>query len=107
MTKYDKLVRDRIPEILDSKNLSYDVVTVSENKLKCYIQSKFVEEVDEFLRNPCLDELADIQEVIFGALNAYNWSQEDLDKHVLHKREKRGSFLKGFILREVNASVGE
>ena len=65
MPTYNKLVRDRIPEILTEKGLDFVVRPVaSEEEYVAKLKEKLQEEVDEFLDNPCAEEMADIQEVL-------------------------------------------
>ena len=101
MPKYDKLVRDKIPDILVAQKLRYSMRVVDGPLLKHYMRQKLQEEVNEFIGEPSLEELGDIQEVITGLLNVHGWKQEDLDAQVLLKRLERGSFSKGLVLEEV------
>jgi len=103
MPKYNKLVRDKIPDVLESAGLDYTAYTVSNDELKNYLGKKLTEEVTEFLERPSLEELADIQEVMNGILQAYCWTETDLEHMATSKREERGAFTKGIILREVVA----
>jgi len=99
--KYDKLVRDKIPEVLDSLNKSYEVSYADNVAFKKYLAKKLNEEVNEFIENPCIEELADIQEVVYGILMAYDWDNVKLVEKVDQKRQLRGAFSKGVILKEV------
>ena len=101
MPKYDKLVRDKIPDILDGQGLQYTIRKATGDDKKYYIQQKLLEEVNEFLIDPSIEELGDIQEVIAGLLGVYGWQQSELDSQVLSKRNKRGSFYKSIILEEI------
>jgi len=99
--KYDKLVRDRIPEVLDSLSKVYEISHADNDSFKQYLAKKLNEEVNEFIENPCIEELADIQEVVYGILKAYDWDNVKLVEKVEQKRSLRGSFSKGIILKEV------
>jgi predicted house-cleaning noncanonical NTP pyrophosphatase (MazG superfamily) len=99
--KYNKLVRDNIPAILDSKGLGYKIRKASPEELRTYLASKLHEEVNEFIENPCIEELADIQEVLYGILYAYNWEKSSLKACAHEKRATRGGFISGVILDEV------
>ena len=102
--KYDKLVRDKIPEVLDSLNKTCVISYADEVAFKEYLAKKLNEEVNEFIENPCIEELADIQEVVYGILKAYDWDNVRLVEKVEQKRQLRGSFSKGVILKEVSDS---
>lgn len=99
--KYNKLVRDKIPDVLNSLNKVYEISHADEDDLKAYLGKKLKEEVNEFIENPCLEELADIQEVVYGILQAYDWDNINLIEKTTEKRKDRGGFSKGIILKEV------
>ena len=99
--KYDKLVRDKIPDVLDSLNKAYEISYADNVAFKEYLAKKLNEEVNEFIENPCIEELADIQEVVYGILMAYDWDNVKLVEKVDQKRQLRGAFSKGVILKEV------
>ena len=101
MKKYDKLVRDRIPEILSLKGIEHTTHTVLGDDFRDYLSKKLEEEVNEFIENPCLEELADIQEVVYGILSAYDWSASSLKATADEKRNDKGGFSGAVILKEV------
>ena len=61
--KYNKLVRDKIPEILDKKGVSYEKRIASDEEYKIELVKKLEEEVAEFKEALSSDELADVMEV--------------------------------------------
>jgi predicted house-cleaning noncanonical NTP pyrophosphatase (MazG superfamily) len=97
--KFDKLVRDRIPEIIlsNGKQCKIEIATPEEYEQK--LNEKLVEEVQEFIENPCLEELADIQEVVSAISNLNKWNVWDarLDKNI-----ESGAFKNRYILKEVS-----
>lgn len=98
--KYNKLIRDRIPEIIESKGKSCVVEIASEEEYVQRLIEKLQEEVQEFIENPCLEELADIQEVVHSLEHATSWGSLILAQ--LDKRCDRGGFKKRLILKEVS-----
>ncbi len=97
--KYDKLVRDKIPGILDAKGKQYTVRQCeSEEKLE-YLKRKLIEEVDEFLQEPSVEELADIQEVLLSLSSQF--AGKSLEEVRKTKAAQRGSFEDNWILEEV------
>ncbi|MDP2593501.1 MAG: nucleoside triphosphate pyrophosphohydrolase [bacterium] len=64
MESYNKLVRDKIPEILDKKGLRYERRVASLEEYKVELIRKLGEEVGEFEENGSSEELADVLEVI-------------------------------------------
>lgn len=97
--KFDKLVRDRIPEIILSKGKSckFEVASVEEYEQK--LNEKLIEEVQEFIENPCLEEMADIQEVVSAISSLNDW---DVWNARLDKNIDRGAFKNRYILKEVS-----
>lgn len=98
MTKYNKLVRDSIPEIIESsgKRCKYRVAGRKEYGEK--LMEKLNEEVQEFFLKPNVEELADIQEVV-DAIASYNaWNVYGT---VRKKYRTKGAFYRRYILEEV------
>lgn len=105
MPIHNKLVRDKILEIIVAQGLSYNAKVLEEQELLIEIKKKLFEEVKEFDEatdtKEAIEELADMLELIHAALPAYNVSFEDLEKVRLEKKEKRGGFEKGLYLIDV------
>ena len=100
--KYDKLIRDRIPEIMDTKGKTYTVRQVDPGPEKeVYLKKKLLEEVHEFLADPSVEELADISEVLLALADSLGYIPEELEFVRKSKRDARGAFADGFILEEV------
>ena len=95
--KYDKLVRDKIPEILDAKNIAYERRIASSEEYKTELIKKLGEEIREFVEAGDPEELADVMEVIeaLKMLPDYE-SVEDLRKK---KLQERGGFSQHIILK--------
>lgn len=101
MKVYNKLIRDKIPEIMEEKGKSFKTHIASMEEYEQKLKEKLLEEVNEFLEEPCLEEMADIAEV-FGALLAISgYSIEELESKMHEKSEARGSFLKRVVLETV------
>lgn len=101
MKKYDKLVRDRIPEIIKADGKECDVEIVEGNKKYELLEKKLMEEVNEFLEDKNLEELADVMEVLFGLADSLGFSEEELVRKRNEKKEERGGFKEGIVLNEV------
>lgn len=98
--KYDKLVRDRIIEIIEAKGeiAKWHVADDAEYRLK--LREKLLEEVEEFLAAESVEEMADVFEVIDALLTLKGWTREDILKIQQEKRLKRGGFDGRIILEE-------
>lgn len=101
MKKYNKLVRDLIPEVIeaDGKKCETEIV-YGEEKTK-FLEDKLKEEVNEYLEDKNLEELADVMEVLFGLAHNLGYSEEDLLNKRKEKLEERGGFKEGIILKRV------
>jgi predicted house-cleaning noncanonical NTP pyrophosphatase (MazG superfamily) len=99
---YNKLVRDRIPEIIESngRKAIYEAITNDENYIK-FLKDELVEEMNEFLESDDVAELADMGEVMHALLEYKGVSVETFQSIRLEKLEKRGGFKKRLLLKEV------
>lgn len=98
--KFDKLVRDRIPEIIE-KNGSVAVTrTLTDEEYKVYLEKKLDEEVAEFHESKSIEELVDILEVIFAICCSYGNLPEQLLFDRIRKNIERGCFDKKILLIE-------
>lgn len=100
-TTYNKLVRDKIPQIIEESGKKYDISYATSNELSTLLEAKLDEEVNEYKEAKNLEELADILEVVFALADNLGYSEEDLFKLQSDKKEKRGGFKKGIILNKV------
>lgn len=94
----EKLVRDRIPEIIREKGHEPSIRMASDEELDLLIREKIVEESKELLVAGTLEEIADIVEAILGLLDLRAISWTELENMRLKKKEERGGFEKGFVL---------
>ena len=89
---YDKLVRDKIPEIIEKSGKQCEIEILSDEKYLEMIDKKLDEELAEYHKDKNLEELADLLEVIYAATKARGYSIEELEKVRVEKVEKRGGF---------------
>lgn len=100
MKVYDKLVRDRIPEIIESSGNKCEIEVVSDEIALEYLYKKLNEEVSELLEDKNLDEIADVMEVLFAIGSKYGYSEEDILNRRNEKRDSRGGFEDNLILKK-------
>ena len=98
---YNKLVRDRIPEIIEKSGNKCSTEILSDEKYIEMLDKKLDEELTEYHKDKNIEELADLLEVVFACTQARGFSLEDLEKVRKDKLKKRGSFSKKFLLKEV------
>lgn len=98
--KYNKLVRDKIPEYIKSKG-GKPITHIADNaeywqKLK----EKLQEETAEFLEAESPEEFADILEVLDAVSDFKKFNEEEIIKIRNKKAQERGSFKNKIILEE-------
>ncbi|GFZ30304.1 phosphoribosyl-ATP pyrophosphohydrolase [Clostridium zeae] len=99
MKVYNKLVRDKIPEIIEKQGNECEIEIVSKESKYIYLEEKLKEEVNEYLEDKNLEELADIMEVLFGLADALGYSEKELIAARNKKLEERGGFKDGIVLK--------
>ena len=107
MKTYDKLVRDRIPEIIQKEGNTADIIILSEESFKQAIKEKLIEEATEVCnadnRDEVLSELADLQEVMDTIKQMYNINTLEVNTIQAVILLQRGMFEKRFYLMSVNS----
>lgn len=99
-TYYGKLVRDRIPEIIEGRGETVVIHEATGEEYREALRAKLVEEVDEFLKSGNQEELVDILEVIHSLTALQGTPREQLQLIQKQKRDDRGGFEKRIILDE-------
>lgn len=100
MKIYDKLVRDRIPEIIEASGNKCEIEVVSDEVALEYLYKKLNEEVGELLEDKNLDEIADCLEVLFAIAAKYGYSEDEVLGRRNEKKLNRGGFEDNLILRK-------
>ena len=107
MIEYDKLIRDRIPEIIERSGKKCVVEVLEDDAYLQYLDQKLNEELAEYQADKSLEELADLLEVMHAVAVARGYSVEELERVRKEKAEKRGEFEKRLCLKGVIESGGE
>ncbi|MBR0327196.1 MAG: nucleoside triphosphate pyrophosphohydrolase [Clostridia bacterium] len=97
---YNKLVRDRIPEIIETSGKTCKTEILSDEKYLEMIDAKLDEELAEYHKDQNIEELADLLEVIYAAAIARGYTPAELEAVRAEKAEKRGRFEKKILLIE-------
>ncbi|MBI9047649.1 MAG: nucleoside triphosphate pyrophosphohydrolase [Anaerolineaceae bacterium] len=98
---YNKLIRDRIPEIIEATGKEYTVRTLDEEEYLKALQEKLQEELNEYFESNEVEELADILEIIHAILDYQGMRFEELEEMRVKKQEKRGGFKERLFLIKV------
>lgn len=98
---HDKLVRDKIPNIIENNNKHSKTYIADQEEYKVRLLAKLVEEAKELQEDPCIEELADIMEVIESIKLSFNFSDQSIRSTKDAKKEARGGFKDKIILEYV------
>jgi predicted house-cleaning noncanonical NTP pyrophosphatase (MazG superfamily) len=102
--RFEKLVRDRIPLLIEERGEHVWSVAVTGEDLSKVLKAKVVEESLELQsatrREDILEELADILEVVSSLAEHVNLTMNDVKKKAKQKRSERGGFSEGLVLVE-------
>lgn len=96
-----KLVRDKIPQVIEISGKKCRWHFAGPRELKKRLCDKMLEELDEFIKNPCIEEAADMYEVLAALVFAWEFEFGDVLDCAQSKRKERGGFLIGIVLDEV------
>ena len=100
MKIYNKLVRDKIPDIIKAEGRKIKTRTLDDQEYRNELNTKLQEEVKEYLDDNNVEELADIVEVVYGILSSMEVSIEEFENIRKSKVEKRGAFFDKVFLEE-------
>ena len=90
---YNKLVRDKIPEEINSmEGRKSKFRIMDENEYIKELNRKLLEESNEFVEENDIEELADVMEVMESIMKIKNIQWEEVKKIQTKKRDKKGSF---------------
>ncbi len=106
MKKFNKLVRDRIPEIIAAKGEMAKVRTLKDEDFVNALAAKLVEEAKEVEgaqgdAKELVKEIGDVFEVVDALIVQLGLSCEEIKKLQAERREKRGGFSKKIFLEYV------
>ena len=102
MIEYDKLIRDKIPEIIEQSGKKCITEVMDNDTYIEYLDQKLNEELAEYQQDKSIEELADLFEVIYAVVAARGYSVEKLERIRLEKAKERGTFEKRLLLKSVS-----
>lgn len=105
MPTYNKLVRDKIPHIIEASGKSYRTTILNETEYITELNTKLNEEINEYVEAmssaAALEELADMLEVIYALAAVHGSSMEELEALRVRKADTRGGFQERVYLIDV------
>lgn len=102
MIVYNKLIRDRIPEIIVSNGSTCKTRILSDEEYLVKLNEKMSEELKEYLDSGEISELADLEEVLRGILDVKGVTYEEFEKIRVKKLDERGGFKKKILLESTS-----
>lgn len=102
---YNKLVRDKIPDVIKSNGSMPIVRTLGDKEFTEELNRKLMEEVEEFLSSYEVEELVDIYEVLLAILRIRNVSFSEFESIRYSKVQKNGAFEKKVFLVSVEEQL--
>ena len=99
---YNKLVRDLIPDIIESTGKECRTRILSDEEYLRMLDLKLDEELSEYHQDQNIEELADLLELVRSAAIARGYTLDELEKVRAEKAEKRGGFEKKIFLIDVS-----
>lgn len=100
-TIHNKLVRDRIPEIIEASGRTCIAEVLANDAYIQALDAKLSEELAEYQQSKSLEELADLLEVMGAVVKARGYTWDELTRVRKEKRAQRGAFDQRIFLKEV------
>ena len=91
--RYNKLVRDKIPENINSnpdRKCKYRIL--DKNEYLDELNKKVLEEANEFIEENSIEELGDLLEVLNAIMSLKGYKMENVQKIMKEKVDKKGAF---------------
>jgi len=93
---FNKLVRDKIPEIIEANKEQVEFKILSDEEYLIELKKKLLEECNEVInvnnKDELLEELADLLEVMKALAKIGDFNFRDIEKVAKQKALKRGAF---------------
>ena len=98
---YNKLIRDKNVEIMEKLGHKVEYEILNDERYNEELDKKLKEEVNEYLADYSVEEMADVMEVIYAMLDYRGMKMEDVEKVRIEKRNRKGAFKNKVFLRTV------
>lgn len=98
MTAHEKLVRDRIPELMATEGIPCQVRGLNRTEYATRLDDKLTEEVAEYRASGAIEELVDVVEVVRAIVEQRGMPWDEFEARRLAKRRERGGFEQRFLL---------
>ena len=100
MTKPNKAIRDKIPEIIKKSGRIPKYKTLNNKEFLVEMEKKLNEEVSEYQESKSGEELVDILEVVFKIAELRGINKNELEEIRIKKVKEKGSFSANLFLED-------
>jgi len=90
--EYNKLVRDKIPEIIKESGRNCEYRILEDSEMKEALKVKLIEKAEVFAKKPNEDELSDLYEIMSTIVKYYDFEPMHIDYLKIENKEKKGSY---------------
>ncbi|MGB4758646.1 MAG: nucleoside triphosphate pyrophosphohydrolase [Candidatus Saccharimonadales bacterium] len=108
---FNKLVRDKLPELYESIHQKITVRALSSGEYSAELCTKLVEEARELSaahsKDAVINELADIYQVAEDLMVHYNIEKAQVDKIKTNKKADKGSFSEGVFVETIELAEND
>lgn len=101
MKRYNKLVRDKIPDIIRQNGRHCSTRVLSRDEYCAALDQKLNEELQEYQESKSIEELCDVMEVIRAIIDAQGLPWEEFEDRRKTKSDDRGAFENRIMLIDV------
>lgn len=105
MPVHNKLVRDRIPQIIEATCKKYTTRVLNDKEYIDELKKKSFEELQEYVetdnKEDAIEELADVLEIMHALAEYHGSSIDEVEEVRRNKAAKRGGFKEKIFLIEV------
>lgn len=98
---YNKLIRDKNVKIMEDKGCKVTYEILDDKRYGDELDKKLKEEVNEYLADYSIEEMADVMEVIYALLDYRGVSMDEVEKIRIEKRNRKGAFKDKIFLKDV------
>jgi predicted house-cleaning noncanonical NTP pyrophosphatase (MazG superfamily) len=106
VTVFNKLVRDRIPELVAAEGRTCELRTLTGAEFRPALVEKLIEEVEEFRSGGDVAELVDVLEVVLALARLEGIDAAELEQRRRAKAEARGGFERRLFLIRLGDALG-
>ena len=99
--KYNKLVRDKIPEEIEKQGKKCKYEILDDEKYSKELDKKLLEEVNEYISDHSEKEMADVQEVLKAIIKYRDIDENRVEELRKAKEKQKGGFYNKIYLTEV------